>query len=443
MRFAKQGYKLGHFSSRKNSDRGFAMPLAIGFGLAIMMVTAAMLLRSHSDNTTAALQEATGSSLNVAESGLTRIQTFVNNNRPIATYSMSDWLQAPTRMPNLRPCSPTNPNQVVNFANAVRQWQNVDPADPSKGQFRLVDYVYTASDPTRPHKAPGTAVLEVEGRLTNRSSISSLEVTIPINPGDIIGVPIPGVWLAQGGIGGNRIAGNVVMNDCNTSPDSINTTGIDPNTGEPYESQHTDLVFPELPPQPNPPLNTLPNNIQDNLVIPRSGDQAVSRQLNNGETVQVYEYVLNDLQIHQNASLTIRPGRRVTFYLNGDIERGGNIRHDCTTAPPGVYCSPTNFQVYGYGPVGSSICLNGNNYIDMFILAPNYTVGVAGGGGGQGGIRGSVWARDWSTGGSCGSNTSNTTVVQTANWDMLGLVPQNLPPRLGPLRVWQRQEATP
>jgi hypothetical protein len=362
----------------------------------------------------------------------------------MATYNLNDWLQAPTQMPNVTACSPTNTNQIASYATAARNWQNVDSTDPSKGQYRLANYTYVPSNPSQPHKEPGTGVLEVEGRLTNRSNISRLQVSIPVQPGDIIGVPIPGVWIAQGGIGGNRIQGDVMTNDCNAALSSINTTGVNPDTGDPYQAQYTNLQLPALPAQPNPPLNTLPGNISTNVVLPRPGDQAVTRQLNSGQMVQVFEYVLNNLQIAQSSSLTITPGQRITFYLNGNISRGGNIRHDCTTAPVGVRCTPTNFQVFGYGPVGSSICLNGNNYIDMFILAPNYAVGVAGGGGGQGGVRGSVWSREWSNGNSCGSNTSNTTVVQTATWeDMVGLMPQNLPPQVAPISTWQRQEATP
>lgn len=443
MKLVKQGYKLGRFVSQRRSDRGFAMPLAIGFGLAILMVTAAMLVRSHGDRTTATLQQATGSSLNVTESGITRVQSFVNNHRPMATYSLSDWLQAPTRMPNLTPCSATNPNDIANFATLARNWQNVDASNPTKGQFRIIDYVYQPSVANRPHEAPGTGTLTIEGRLTNQSSISRLQVAIPVQPGDVIGVPFPGVWITGGDIGNNRVRGNVMTNDCATNVRNINTTGTDPNTGEPYQAQHTSLQLPALPPQPQPAVNTLPRNINSDLVLPRPQDEAVSRQLNSGQMVQVFEYVLSDLQVAQSTNLTITPGQRVTFYLNGDIRRGGNIRHDCSTAPSGVPCNPTDFQVFGYGPPGSSICLNGNNFADMFILAPNYAVGVAGSGGGQGGIRGSVWAGDWSNNSSCGSNTSNVTVQQTANWDMLGLIPTNLPPRFAPISNWQRQAVTP
>ncbi|HEY9620051.1 MAG TPA: hypothetical protein V6C78_06765, partial [Crinalium sp.] len=157
----------------------------------------------------------------------------------------------------------------------------------------------------------------------------------------------------------------------------------------------------------------------------------------NGQSVQVYEYRVDNLDIHNSKDLTITPGRHVTFYLNGNIERGGDIIHDCSVAP-GSGCQPTDFQIFGYGPAGSYICTNGNRYIDTFILAPNYYAGVAGSGGGQGGFRGAVWVGDWSNGSGCGSNTTNITVVQTADWNAIGLTPRNLPPKLAPASTWER-----
>ena len=159
----------------------------------------------------------------------------------------------------------------------------------------------------------------------------------------------------------------------------------------------------------------------------------------------MYEYsVPGAVNLHNNSSLTITPGKKVVFYLDGNIPKGGDINHDCTAynaASPATLCKPTDFQIFGYGPAGSQICRNGNNYLEAFIFAPNYEVGVAGSGGGAGGIKGSVWINDWSNGSGCGSNTSNIVVEQTANWNELGLKPRNLPPKIAPTALWQRQEA--
>ncbi|MBD1913665.1 MULTISPECIES: hypothetical protein [unclassified Leptolyngbya] len=444
MKVLKRGYAVGRHLIGKNGDRGYAMPIAIGFGLAIMMVSAALLLRSQNDDVTANQQEATGSSLNVAESGLARIQSFINNNRSVSTYNLSAWSNSRATVSTGNLCGPTSTTDIAAFAAGARNWQNVDPASPSKGQFRVVDYTYQANDATRPNSAPGIGTLQVEGRLTNRSSINSLRVTIPVQSGDMSGVPIPGLWLNSGQTGGNTVQGNVLTNDCSVPLSAFSTTGVDPNTSEPYRAYYTTMQMPALPTMPTGnSLNSLPNNAftgnNNDVVLPHPGAQATTKTLNNGQTVQVYEYGINNLNIPQNGSLTITPGTRVTIYLAGNISRGGDIIHNCTGVPT---CRPTNFQIYGYGGTGSTICLNGNNYIDMFVLAPRYAVGVAGAGG-SGGIRGAVWVNNWSNSGGCGSNTSNITVLQTADWDLMSVMPQNLPPRFSPIQTWQRQDAQP
>ncbi len=146
------------------------------------------------------------------------------------------------------------------------------------------------------------------------------------------------------------------------------------------------------------------------------------------------------------------------FYLKGDIHTGGSaeIKHDCS-AP--LTCKPTDFQIYAYGSIhdshqvngvqASHICMHGSGATYGFILAPQYTMGVAGAGGTAGFI-GSAWAKQWNPPGSagisgCDSNTSSTAVTQTDNWTDLesALLFYNIPPKLGPISSWQRQEASP
>jgi hypothetical protein len=423
----------------QRGDRGFALPTALGFGLVILLVASALLLRSQDDRVDASIQRASSSSLNVTEGGITRLQAFIDANRPVATYNLSQWLTASTSMTNLSVCSNPTPATVEAFATAATTWQNIDPADASKGQFRLANYTYIADNTAQPHSTPGRGILEVEGRLPDQQSVNRVRITIPVQPGDVIGVPVPGVWVVTGGTQNNTIEGNMLLNDCSVSPSQVRITGDDPRTGLPYQMRHTNIRLPALPTRPLPALNSLPSTtIDSNITLPRLTDVPVTRTVN-GQTVQVYEYDVSNLNIANNKTLTITPGRRVTFYLTGNIERGGDIVHSCDGVPASTGCQPTNFQIFGYGPTGSYICTNGVGYIDAFILAPNYYAGVAGSGGGQGGIRGAVWVGDWSNGSGCGSNTTNITVRQTADWNAIGLTPQNLPPKLAAASTWERQ----
>ena len=81
-------------------------------------------------------------------------------------------------------------------------------------------------------------------------------------------------------------------------------------------------------------------------------------------------------------------------------------------------------------------CLIGNNELEAFIYAKEYTVGV----GGTGVLRGTIWADAWSTKAGCGSNTANIVVEQTARWSDLGLQPKNTPPLLRNISSWQRKQ---
>jgi len=168
----------------------------------------------------------------------------------------------------------------------------------------------------------------------------------------------------------------------------------------------------------------------------------------------IYRYSVTSIDIDGSNKVIITPGNKVTFYLNGDMHIQSEIRHNCAAGA----CNATNFQIYGYGNTHDShtiggvqvshICINGSGATYGFILAPEYTIGVAGSGGSAGFI-GSVWTKQWNPhpGGisSCGSNTTNTVVTQTADWDALGpeLAPKNIPPKLGSISSWQRQEASP
>lgn len=138
--------------------------------------------------------------------------------------------------------------------------------------------------------------------------------------------------------------------------------------------------------------------------------------------------------------MKITPGQKVIFYLRGNIDKGVEFYHSCDGV---ANCKPTDFQIYGYGEIGTSpqICLNGNRRAEVFIFAPKYSVGVAGGGS-EGGFVGSVWAENWAISSTCGSNTSHVVVTQAGKWEDLfqGITPKNVPPKISTITNWTRLE---
>lgn len=458
---------VGRGRSPKMRESGFALPSAIGLGLVTILVATTFLIQSQNNRSTAALQHKTDGSLSVTEAGVTEIQTFLNNNRILTIYNSQDWATQLNTNTSRSDCSGVSQQDLVTYASSLTagNWQPVDASNPSKGQFKLVSYTYIPQDSSRPQSLPGKGELIIEGRLSDGQSINRLKVTIPVLD-DSSNTNIPGLWVTNGEArnngevrvtDNNEIQGNALVNDCRVDLSSIRVTS-------PYTALYTTRAFPPLPATPNPVLNTLSSSdfgqgggsssggngngkksttststSGPDLTLPRATDLPVTRTIA-GQSVQVYEYwVGSDLKIPQNGSLTITPGRRVTLYLNGSLngKGGGDIFHDCSLA---TGCQPTNFQIFGYGPTGSQICLNGNDRIYAFILGPNYTAGVAGAGN-SGGFYGSVWTKDWSLSGSCGSNTTNAVLRQTANWSIASLGLQTLiVPKLAPARAWERQE---
>jgi hypothetical protein len=311
-----------------------------------------------------------------------------------------------------------------------------------------------------PTRAPGTGTLRLEGRVnqagtgntatqTVGTANSQLVVSIPIMQRDINSLPVPGTWLKSGTmIGNQKVQGNILLNDCSISTpsptdhqaidNSQSPPGpyIDPDTGMPYKTLRVDSVFPPLPRKPTfitSPMNQILGTLNSNQTFPRTGDTS-----NTGAVYPaiggVFEYSVTSVTGNNTITILTNPGIQVRFYLDGNIDKQTTFLHNCSTSS----CKPTDFEIIGYGPSGSTICLNGNGLIDGFIYAPAYSAGVDG----NGKFRGSVWVNDFDAP-SCSSSSNHIVVDQTANWTTLGLKPRNLPPTLAPVTSWLRQEASP
>lgn len=572
------------------SEQGFAIPIAVGLGLVMILIAATMIVRSQGDQVIASAQKVTARSLATAETGTTRVQSLLNRYRVLANITLtniattppsSSWKQAYGDSPvcgaggvtteisgyglnqqislgsggqfrvtkyKYRPSInraqvtggvtiPASASVVVNIspANYLADGASVDgriediqgtlsrsgtiytfqrllsgtettttgdfvpgPSDPAQftsgitipangsisfnstvispanyladgasvdGQIQGIKGTLSRSGTTYtfkrlisgtatttttnffPTTTPGIGTLEVEGQ--TGTATSHLQVSIPVQAGDINTVPVPGLWLKSGGMsGGQKVQGNIILNDCSVTASpttyqdidpTTNKPYIDPNTGAPYKTLQHSVIFPNLPSQPSPIPNTLTFSKKSTFILPDTTNDIASTK--NGKTV--YEYYVTN--IPAGANITITSGQKVIFYLNGNIEKGTDITHSCPLDVSGNKlpgCDSTDFKIFGYGSSGSYVCLNGNNHIDAFIFAPDYSAGVNGGGSG-GGFYGSLWVKDFTNAPSCSSSSSHTVVFQSADWTSLGLTPKNLPPTITPISSWQRQEASP
>ena len=468
--FLRSHLKFGSLRqlSLSKSDRGFVLPLVIMMGLVLIVASLGIIASSQNSQKNTIAQKSTAEGLAIAETGVTRILDLINQNRYISMFpdcvsrnsstgACNDSTTSPlpkswatiTSFPSATVCGTAGSPSDVQAVASTQSWVNVNG---SNTQYRLINYQYSPTVGV----APGNASLTIEGRVNNGSpsnSTSRLEVKIPVEPGPLLTEGIPGVWLAKGSTGNNnKIQGDTLINDCTVTQaqlDAMNTNtiiGNDPITGQAYEAKYTAMTFPDLPTKPSPFLNTLdlPNNTSGIITLPclttpcnYSTTPTVADRAN---ASGVYEYSANNIKLQTGSSkLIITPGQKVTIYLDGEIDGNTEMVHNCTGVSG---CKPTNFQIYGYAVKTTSpnftpqICLIGNNELEAFIYAKEYTVGV----GGTGVVRGTIWADAWSTSGGCGSNTSNIVVEQSARWTDLGLQPKNTPPILRNIASWQRKQ---
>jgi hypothetical protein len=197
---------------------------------------------------------------------------------------------------------------------------------------------------------------------------------------------------------------------------NINQTKIKKPTSD-YTAQFVGVFFPNLPPIPDsiPP-------VQKNLALttsetfPRTGDTATTRTIN-GESVKVYEYIVDNINLSGSDKITITPGNRVVFYVKGNIK--GAIEHDCGTT---TGCKSGNLQIYANG--SGSICLTGNQKLQAFIFAPDYSLGKTD----DGTFIGAAWGKNWGKITDCPSSSVAVAVTQTKGVEWTELI-QDLKPK--------------
>ncbi len=424
----------------RSSEQGFAIPIAVGMGLVMILVGVTMIVRSQGDQVTASAQKATARGMSAAETGITRIQTLINQNPAIATYPLNpvsigapSWINA-SNIPGRSDCSINLSTRLSAYTSG--NWINIDPNDPSQGQFKLINYTYTPSDPSKPNEPSGTAQLTAQGRINQVGSgstaiagpgtaTSQLQVNIPVEKGNLSKYQLPGMWVKDNINTGDTEAH--IMSSCTATP----TVALQPG----YTIVKTDFKIPDPPPLPTYSIPLIPDpSALSPPVLPRPTD-VVPTNL----TTQEYEYKVSTI----TGSFTITPGKKVTIYLTGNISMTGGqkaILHQCGIIPN---CKVTDARIYGLSTNGQ-VALSGNPCIsDIFLLAPTYNVTLDGGGQAQGcgggpTTNGVYWVKSWSGGG----GGSHMSLHQTsATWDDVFSLPIKYPPQIAPITNWQRQES--
>jgi Tfp pilus assembly protein PilX len=446
---------------RYRSQEGFALPIALGVGLTLLLISISMIARSQSDNVAASSQKANARGLSAAETGVSRIQELINQYRPIASYpacsawstsnnscsdtssSATSW-KNPTSIPNLNTgCSGATNGYTSIPLKTTRDWQDIDAADANKGQYRLWNYSYDSAS------QKGTLI--VEGRVNqsgtgtsattvSSTSISRVQVTIPVVPST--DTAVPGLWI-QGGTGtdmkNDKIAGNIVVNACALTDLTTPPTASNLSSSTDYSVKAIRTTIPATPSLPSIHTDLTSNSTGPWQTLPRSGDLPYV----DANGVTRYAYLVKDLDKTGNPSMTITSGAKVDLFVQGDILLGGN---------PNINSSgtPSQLRIFGndtaqkYGCASGTTCpttkvqFGGTGTMNAFVYAPAGVGGVRGGGNTNGNFNGSLWIKDWVAPSSNSKIKVDSTTESFSDYGMSNVINRQT---LSPISAWVRQQS--
>lgn len=488
-------FKLAFICYLGQKNLGFALVISLSVGLVLLGIGLTMIMRSQHDNAKVFAQQEKAKSLTAAERGITHIQNLLNQNRLIATYS-SHCLQGnndcwanidPTEdsenMPEFQHHIAYAPSAICqqpesaqqrqerlesivyltqSEENALNTWVKVG----QNSYYRLISYEY------KPDSGKGIVIVEGLQGQEGSESRSRVRVEIPIVEAKAVDMltqeTVPGLWLQRGAVNqgtletsdtdtidsGQKFHSHILLSDCNLTPSllaQIKEQRIyDPS--EPANGYDVQVINVDFPTPPNIPDNAIYLDANALSFTEDDGEKVIVFPREEDGTRDVYEYVIDQIDLKGNQVITIEPGQKVTFFVNGNIDIGQTaaLQHNCTGISG---CQSTNFKIYGLAQDSTPgifndnpyINLSGNTELDAFILAPNYDAGINGGGSNQDAVlRGSLWVNTWSKRPETSSNSSHVAILQTAKWTEL---PESVTSsvntvKLGSISSWQEQSLT-
>ena len=405
-----------------SDEEGFVMPIAVGFGLVMLIIALTMIIRSQGDVVSASSQKTVSGALAAAETGITYYQGVISKNKAIAVYpdcisrsadgtcsdtgsNQKSWYNASaiselsSGSSSSAPCGVTitSGNTAANTPTEIVQksttnWQDITDAiyGVNQGQFKLVSYSGVPNN-----TVPGNATLTVIGRVKqsgtgntatyeSNTATTKLVISIPVSstttPGTSSGISPTGLWATDfdmNGAGATSNA-NVMDSSCGISgnrPFPVGSLGTLPSDGTPAQIIASNTAFPTLPNNGvyqapttgnyNTPaaINLTGNN---NKTFPSNGDRDINGVAYSSTSPQNGTYVYNIASIRlagNNTSITFGTAsgncqQTIKIYVDG------NVSMNAGTVSP-TTCGSTN------GVVRTTKVI--------FYLGPNATLSLNGG----------------------------------------------------------------
>jgi Tfp pilus assembly protein PilX len=451
------------------TERGFVLPLSVAVGAILMLLGVMMIMRASQGDKTAIAAKSTSRSQAVAEAGLTHFQSFLNQNRILATACSNNTAGSNCAGPPADPltwnnfCAPTSTSSGA-YTNILNDWNDLNGVT-ANGQYRLVKYAFNPdSAPTDPPLL-GEGELILEGRVNQegneafRISTTRLEAKFQTERTIDDIDDFPALWF-------NRSSNSSTSTDVTfatlpgfliwdtSCPDQSNASNVQQfkallNSNVSDYREIPGLSFPDLPSegQSKPSTGTgvydlgTVINPSTPLELPRTGDSLSSNQIT---------YIVSNIELSRNgAEIYIKKGDGATpptviLHLNDsgvlNIRDNGRIRLDAgvrlkiyshgssltlnSTSSTAAILSNTSTQIYGYTPSTIGISGNSTTPLRLFLFAPQSAVVFDGAN-----VRGGVWAQSW-------QGTNSAVLVRELPSEQFSSTVQV--PRMRPLTSWRR-----
>ena len=462
----------------RNREQGFTLPMVIGIGLIMVLLSSISLVQSSDETLTSVSTTQSSNSLAMAELGIARYRELLDNNRVLAIQSLDNWTSAAVANQTCDVISTVAGDD--GWANTT-DWRPVEldeaAADPpfdynndgdtadtqvEIGSYRIVNYVYQnddnpandndpldpgedgifdqTSDENNPNDPRG--LLTVQGQAPGSDSVAQIQVTIPIgvNTNDLESLD-PGIWIHKANVLNwgnlNFNSGNLVLYRNNTGD---RCADLDIAMPAPLDDV-TAIRDPRDLPLPSIDNLEFPTNANDFNVLPgaiAAGEELIIGKLSEtsfeaSDGVERYYYkVTGDLTLNDGARLMSDGTAKVVIFIDGgDLNINGNV--DITNSSNDA--SSRFLQIHVDGHVN----INGDGDVNItgLIHAPgdNPDTGKVNiNGAATVNLTGSIWANDWSSAG--------TVNVTSSVYQYYSITPERTPkPLTYPPTGWEQQQA--
>jgi hypothetical protein len=423
--------------AKDRAQSGFAMPLAVGMGLVMIIVATSMIGRSQSDRITTNSQKESSRASSVSEAGIIRVQSFLDRHKLLATKNISQWSDTLVNLPLPQAnCNSIDLNSAKQQTELFKSntWINLDHSDHNKGRYRIVDYQYQ----------DGIGKLTVAGEIdtyntTQNSSKNTLTVEIPIG-NELAKIAPPALWANIFNLHPNqKIAGQIRAVNCPqlSTVDVDGITGIDVTnialvngvpTGQIIADPFTSIPAPKTVPNTAISISAITTSIQfprpNSIDLPDvKGEYHYLVEIDDPSSG--YSIKLQDID---RIKLDIPDNQKVNLYLKGNLDFAGSQTTNVNADHP-------NLRIYGSAQT-VKLSIKDTASITAFIHAP-FADGKSVSSippNPSKNITGALWVNSWDS----ATSPNELPIIQAGNWSDFGIAKIDQPSQISPISYWRR-----